>query len=576
MRRPIQNVFLLFACLGGLLPLPACGPAEDAGLALKIYYPRPATEPALRADPPPAGEAPADITNYRICVSAADMGKVQCQQFNRGEHPTRARIGGLPVGTDRRVTFQGYTQSGAEPIVQWCGQVDGVRIQNGATTQVSMYLSVCSSFTDTRTSMGTARVFHTASPLPDGRVLVLGGFNSIGGNQACDTGNCHVLTATSSAEVYDPQTGAFEALPALSLRYPRGLHTATPLPGDRLLVAGGAGRILFLVSFPLGPRPVLEVAPQDDGQAGSTAEIIDLQNLSLEGEIALAPTSPRAHHAAVGLPSGDALLLGGVVPSTNQPLASIGQFQTALGAFVDLPGAMGAARQGAVLVPFTSTASLLWGGNRAAGALPGQFAEIIRQGPDGQPLSSTPGFVSSDAGRGAPLLYGAGAALGGNQVLVAGGMIVDSSYLPHLTDRPQLESRVRMLDLQEGAERFVDLPGAQLVFPRALHSLIALPNCDLGQAMVAGGLTSYEVIPQRFAMTRRVEFFSAAQGLFSEQSNERGEVWLGTARAGHSVTPLANSTFLFSGGLSQDSGGNPILLDSAELFNPTTRVLQVR
>src|SRR6476620_8232895 len=59
------------------------------------------------------------------------------------------------------------------------------------------------------------RVGQTATHLPDGRVLIAGGANEQG--------------ALSSAELFDPASGAFLATQSMSV--PRQGHTATPLPG---------------------------------------------------------------------------------------------------------------------------------------------------------------------------------------------------------------------------------------------------------------------------------------------------------------------------------------------------------
>jgi N-acetylneuraminic acid mutarotase len=69
-------------------------------------------------------------------------------------------------------------------------------------------------------SLNRGRVFHTATLLPNGKVLVAGG-DSLG-----------------SAELYDPATGTWRLTG--SLNTPRGFdHTATLLPNGKVLVAGG-------------------------------------------------------------------------------------------------------------------------------------------------------------------------------------------------------------------------------------------------------------------------------------------------------------------------------------------------
>ncbi|EIM95089.1 kelch repeat-containing protein [Paraburkholderia hospita] len=77
-------------------------------------------------------------------------------------------------------------------------------------------------------SMGQQRDSHTATLLRDGRVLVAGGEGQ-GGSQG----------ALSSAELYDPVTGTWS--PTGSLGQAREQHTATLLPDGRVLVVGGHG-----------------------------------------------------------------------------------------------------------------------------------------------------------------------------------------------------------------------------------------------------------------------------------------------------------------------------------------------
>jgi hypothetical protein len=77
--------------------------------------------------------------------------------------------------------------------------------------------------------MATARWFHTATPLRDGRVLVAGGFGAGTDGTAAGAG----------AELYDPRTERWSATGSMSAA--RGGHTATLLPDGRVLVAGGSG-----------------------------------------------------------------------------------------------------------------------------------------------------------------------------------------------------------------------------------------------------------------------------------------------------------------------------------------------
>ena len=71
--------------------------------------------------------------------------------------------------------------------------------------------------------MITPRVLHTATLLPNGKVLITGGAEH---NQVLAT-----------AEVFDPDTGTFS--PAGNMTIPRVGHSASLLPDGRVLIAGG-------------------------------------------------------------------------------------------------------------------------------------------------------------------------------------------------------------------------------------------------------------------------------------------------------------------------------------------------
>lgn len=80
--------------------------------------------------------------------------------------------------------------------------------------------------------MNTAREGHTAVLLADGRVLVAGG----GGVVVNGGGNTEDPLAMVSAELYDPSTGTWTVTGNLTIE--RGEHSATVLPDGRVLVAG--------------------------------------------------------------------------------------------------------------------------------------------------------------------------------------------------------------------------------------------------------------------------------------------------------------------------------------------------
>jgi len=142
-------------------------------------------------------------------------------------------------------------------------------------------------------SMNVARQQHSATLLPDGKVLVAGGQGADG--------------ILDSAELYDPDTGTWTLTGHMST--PRNGHTATSLADGRVLVTGGA----------------TSRKPPDFGRTDS-AEIFDpaTGKWSLTGSMG----SIGDGHAAVRLQDGKVLVAGGFNDDT---LASAQLYDPATG-----------------------------------------------------------------------------------------------------------------------------------------------------------------------------------------------------------------------------------------------------
>lgn len=140
------------------------------------------------------------------------------------------------------------------------------------------------------------RVAHTATLLADGRVLVVGGTDATG-------------VALNSAEVVNPATGTSTATGTLS--EPRVAHTATLLADGRVFVAGGTQNFDF--TDPLAG--LLDVLQSTRLWNPGTGQWTAGANLPAR----------RLAHAATRLPNGNVLVSGGLVVTVflGIPLPSI-------------------------------------------------------------------------------------------------------------------------------------------------------------------------------------------------------------------------------------------------------------
>jgi Kelch motif/Galactose oxidase, central domain len=236
-------------------------------------------------------------------------------------------------------------------------------------------------------SMSTVRSEHTATLLSSGKVLVVGG--SI------------LFTTLASAELYDPATGTWTATG--SLNRARREHTATLLPDGKVLVAGG------FFDMP---------GTTTGGNSLATAEIYDPASgtWTLTGSLA----TPRRGHSATLLPNGRVLVAGGNDWFHAGILRSAEMYDPATGTW-------------------TETVSMAYprGGPRATLLLSGKVLVLGNDtdaGPFTSELYDPANGTWTTTGNLAHRSYGSATLLPGGRVLVTGGYIAGAYSSAELYD----------------------------------------------------------------------------------------------------------------------------------------------
>ncbi len=384
-------------------------------------------------------------------------------------------------------------------------------------------------------SMATARYWHTATPLANGKVLIAAGYNASG-----DLG---------SAELYDPTTGTFSGTG--NLQTARDGHTATPLANGKVLIAAGYGASGYLGSA--------EVYDPAAGTFTATGSMVTARNA----------------HKATLLPNGKVLIAGGIGASGY--LASAELYDPATGSFA-ATGSMTTSRYGDTTTLLPNGKVLVAGGRGALGYLAsaelydpatGTFAATGSMGavrfwhtatllPTGKVLiaggyNPTTGYLASaelydpatgtftaTGGMGTPRNYHRAALLPNGKVLVAGGY-----------NGTNCVASAEQYDPTTGTFS----PARSMANTREHHTATLLPT---GKVLVVGGWD--DAASGAVASAELYDAgFPANLGAFTSAGS------MGTARDWYTATPLPNGKVLMAGG-SSDSGS----LASAELYDPWT------
>lgn len=375
--------------------------------------------------------------------------------------------------------------------------VGGISNQETPTTDAYLRDAVTGNWTEVSLNSGANLARHTATLLPDGRVFVAGGE---------DFGN----VPRRETYLFNPQTNRWVSGPTLKVA--RSRHSAALLPDGRVLLSGGRGADAEGHSVALGASEVL-------AYGGTITALVDYG----------APMHPRWDHGAMLLPGGQVLATGGRTLSNGAE--QVLQHAQRFTGWPQAPTSVGAGNEDI-------------GGSRLATLLANGDVLVTGMGSTNTPAWRYQSGAGTWTAAGAP---STGGRRHHTQTLLANGsVLVVGGYLG--TDAP-----LTPVDLYNpGADAWA--PAAPAPLGRGFHTATLLPS---GDVLVAGGRGSRD---DQASPLRQAHIYRPASNTWITTSP------MPTARALHSATLLPDGRVMVAGG--QGVGG--IYLDSVEVYDPAT------
>ncbi|MBM4373414.1 MAG: hypothetical protein FJ098_17285, partial [Deltaproteobacteria bacterium] len=251
-------------------------------------------------------------SRVKVLVRDNALGETVKEKTFEGDPPFSMKVS---EGSDLEITCLGYAD-GDEPVMYARGR--NIIISKDKTTDLDLRAQRLSGFTCVDAPASAPNVlFPAVTNLPDGRVLVTGGFTKVKDTQ----GRYEIFAPTQVAFIYDPATGEMRQAKNLMNRA-RGAHAAVYIPQVQKVLLVGGSELLYWdkggEAFPLywekakagTVGKTYELFDTVTEQFVLTADLVDPGEAENEAEL-LHLSIPRVFPVAVVNNLGTVLVTGG-------------------------------------------------------------------------------------------------------------------------------------------------------------------------------------------------------------------------------------------------------------------------
>ena len=161
----------------------------------------------------------------------------------------------IPTGVPVRLRIRGLAPNDETGevcgVARFFGSVGPIVFRRGERRVVQLRMYALDTSEEVRFAEAGGRFLHTSTALPDGRVLITGGFTSLAPAncppEVPAESLCYRAVASNSALLFIPGSGLlYEVFGGMS--EPRAGHTATALADGRVLLIGGVSDAVFAIA----------------------------------------------------------------------------------------------------------------------------------------------------------------------------------------------------------------------------------------------------------------------------------------------------------------------------------------